>query len=272
MSANGTAPARGLVLSGITKRFDEVVALQDVSFTVAPSQIACVVGPSGCGKTTVLNILAGFETRYDGHASVDGRPIAGPGPDRAVVFQQDALFPWLTVYQNVVAGMARSDLAQDGHQRAARLLDLVYLREFRDRFPYQLSGGMRQRAAIARALVRKPGVLLMDEPFGALDAQTRREMQELLQSVWAGYSPTLVFITHDIDEALILGDVVFVMSARPGRIVDALRVEFPRPRSDLIVTTPEFNVLKARIMSRLKSQRQPVTEESALAESSHPHV
>jgi NitT/TauT family transport system ATP-binding protein len=256
MTAGATqTDPRGLALVGVTKRFDEVIALDDVGFTVAPSQIACIVGPSGCGKTTVLNILAGFETQYEGRASLGDRPISGPGPDRAVVFQQDALFPWLTVHQNVVAGIARAQLSRGAGRRADDLLRLVYLHEFRDRYPYQLSGGMRQRAAIARALVRQPSVLLMDEPFGALDAQTRAEMQELLQSIWASYSPTLVFITHDIDEALTLGDVVFVMSARPGRIVETLRVGFARPRTDLIVTTPEFNALKARIMTLLKTQR-----------------
>lgn len=274
MKSTGSASdSRGLVLSGITKRFDDVIALEQVSFSVEPSQIACIVGPSGCGKTTVLNILAGFETHYEGEARVGERPIVGPGPDRAVVFQQDALFPWLTVYQNVVAGIARQDLGRGGNLRATELLDLVHLGEFRDRYPYQLSGGMRQRAAIARALVRQPTVLLMDEPFGALDAQTRQEMQELLQAVCASYAPTLVFITHDIDEALILGDVVFVMSGRPGRIIETLRVDFARPRSDLIVTTPEFNVMKARIMAHLKSQRRAQAgEEYHHAESTNPAV
>jgi NitT/TauT family transport system ATP-binding protein len=186
---------------------------------------------------------------------VGEKRIIGPGPDRTVVFQQDALFPWLSVYKNVVAGIDRRELARGASRDALELLRLVYLEEFRDRYPYQLSGGMRQRAAIARALIRRPSVLLMDEPFGALDAQTRQEMQELLQSAWAAYSPTLVFITHDIDEALILGDVVYVMKARPGSIVDALQVGFPRPRSASIVTSEKFNRMKAQVMDHLKAQR-----------------
>jgi NitT/TauT family transport system ATP-binding protein len=250
----GSGPQR-LVLSNVTKRFDEVVALDRLSFSVAPSQIACLVGPSGCGKTTVLNILAGFDIAYEGEARVGEKRIIGPGPDRTVVFQQDALFPWLSVYKNVVAGIDRRELARGASRDALELLRLVYLEEFRDRYPYQLSGGMRQRAAIARALIRRPSVLLMDEPFGALDAQTRQEMQELLQSAWAAYSPTLVFITHDIDEALILGDVVYVMKARPGSIVDALQVGFPRPRSASIVTSEKFNRMKAQVMDHLKAQR-----------------
>ena len=274
MTSTGPAvDSRGLVLSGITKRFGEVVALERVSFSVEPSQIACIVGPSGCGKTTILNILAGFETAYDGDARVGDRSIVAPGPDRTVVFQQDALFPWLTVYKNVVAGIERRDLVRGANVRARELLDLVHLGEFRDRYPYQLSGGMRQRAAIARALVRRPTVLLMDEPFGALDAQTRQEMQELLQAVCVSYAPTLVFITHDIDEALILGDLVFVMSGRPGRILECLHVDFGRPRSASIVTSVEFNAMKARIMSHLKSQRTALSDqENRRGESTNPAV
>jgi NitT/TauT family transport system ATP-binding protein len=260
-SVTGGSDPQRLVLADVTKRFDEVVALDHLSFSVEPSEIACIVGPSGCGKTTVLNILAGFDTVYEGEARVGDQRIVAPGPDRTVVFQQDALFPWLTVYDNVVAGIERSALARGASRDAHELLRLVYLEEFRDAYPYQLSGGMRQRAAIARALVRRPSVLLMDEPFGALDAQTRQEMQELLQSVWAAHSPTLVFITHDIDEALILGDIVYVMSARPGRIIDGMRVDFPRPRSASIVTTETFNRLKARVMGHLKGQRSAKSAE-----------
>jgi NitT/TauT family transport system ATP-binding protein len=260
MTAGSVSDSRRLVLSGITKKFGDVTALEQVSFSVEPSQIACIVGPSGCGKTTILNILAGFETTYDGEARVGDRRILAPGPDRTVVFQQDALFPWLTAYENVVAGMARQELMRGANLRATELLHLVHLEEFHDRYPYQLSGGMRQRAAIARALVRQPTVLLMDEPFGALDAQTRQEMQELLQAVCLTYAPTLVFITHDIDEALILGDVVFVMSGRPGRILETLPVDFGRPRSASIVTSAQFNLMKARIMSHLKSQRRALSD------------
>lgn len=239
-----------LAASGVSKVFDDFVALADVEISVHTSEVLCLVGPSGCGKTTLLNLMAGFEEPSSGSIFVDGRPVTRPGPDRTVVFQQDALFPWLTVRQNVTAG-ARATKQRNYAGRADSLLAHVRLSEFADRYPYQLSGGMRQRAAIARALMAETKVLLMDEPFGALDAQTRSAMQDLLQEIWEAYRPTIVFITHDIEEALLLGDRVVVMAPNPGRIVKELTVPFRRPRGVELTTTPEFNEMKALILRLL---------------------
>lgn len=247
--------ARQIMLLDVKKRFGDVLALDGINLIVEHSKIGCIVGPSGCGKTTILNMLAGFETEYEGTAEVGGVGIKAPGPDRTVVFQQDALFPWLTVYKNVVAGISGKNLARGAAAQAKDLLNIVGLVDFADRYPYQLSGGMRQRASIARALLREPGVLLMDEPFGALDALTRRDMQQLLQTVCRRYTPTVLFITHDVDEALILGDVVFVMSPRPGRILDTISIEFERPRRASIVTSLDFNQIKERVMAQLGHNR-----------------
>jgi NitT/TauT family transport system ATP-binding protein len=247
--------AREIKLTGVSKRYGSLLALDGVDLIIERSRIACVVGPSGCGKTTLLNILAGFETEYEGTAQVGGAAVQEPGPDRTVVFQQDALFPWLTVYKNVVAGVSGKELAAGAAARARDLLEMVGLADFVDRYPYQLSGGMRQRTSIARALTREPSVLLMDEPFGALDALTRRDMQGLLQTVCLKYSPTILFITHDVDEALILGDVVYVMAPRPGRILDAIPIEFERPRKASAVTSVAFNRVKERVMVQLGQGR-----------------
>jgi NitT/TauT family transport system ATP-binding protein len=219
-----------IVLSRVSKRFGGLLAVDCIDLALDGASIGCIVGPSGCGKTTILNILAGFEREYDGTVEVGGKIIEGPGPDRTVVFQQDALFPWLSVYRNVIAGISATNLGAGEDRRAKDLLEIVGLSDFVDWYPYQLSGGMRQRASIARALTREPNVLLMDEPFGALDALTRRDMQQLLQTVYLKYAPTIVFITHDVEEAITLGDVVYVMASRPGRMVEAIPIPFERPR------------------------------------------
>ncbi len=237
----------------VSRRFEAITAVEGCSLDIAKSEVVCLVGPSGCGKTTVLNMLAGFDFPTSGSIVLGNRPVVGPGPDRTVAFQQDALFPWLTVRGNVSAG-PKAQRHHGYEERAMTLLEQVHLSEFADHYPYQLSGGMRQRAAIARALVVQPQVLLMDEPFGALDAQTRMEMQILLQEIWASHKPTIVFITHDIEEALILGDRVEVMSARPGRIVESIRVPFDRPRTPELALTQEFNDLRSRIMHLLQRQ------------------
>lgn len=239
-----------LVLERVTKRFDEFTAVAGVTLAVRESEIVCLVGPSGCGKSTLLNMLAGFEKATGGDVEIDGHPITGPGPDRAVVFQHDALFPWLTVFANVTAG-ARARRRKGYERRAEELLGQLRLQGFFRHYPYQLSGGMRQRAAIARALMSDSKVLLMDEPFGALDAQTRGEMQALLQEIWANYRPTIVFITHDIEEALLLGDRVVVMGTSPGRILEILDVGFARPRTLELTTKPEFNAMKSRVLHLL---------------------
>jgi NitT/TauT family transport system ATP-binding protein len=244
-------PAGQIVLSRVSKQFGDLLALDCLDLVVDRASIGCIVGPSGCGKTTILNMLAGFEREYDGTVEVGGMSVEGPGPDRTIVFQQDALFPWLSVYRNVVAGVSTTSLTAGVARRARDLLEIVGLSDFVEWYPYQLSGGMRQRAAIARALTREPNVLLMDEPFGALDALTRRDMQQLLQTVCLKYAPTVVFITHDVEEAITLGDVVYVMASRPGRIVERIPVPFERPRPTAVVTTPEFNRIKERIMVQL---------------------
>jgi NitT/TauT family transport system ATP-binding protein len=231
----------------------DVRALQDVSLQVDEGEFVALLGPSGCGKSTLLNVLAGFEKISRGQLLFDGAAISRPGPDRGVVFQEAALFPWLTVWENVVfgpqvQGMARAEY--DG--RARQLLDLVGLTSFADALPVQLSGGMRQRVGIARVLVMNPRALLMDEPFGALDAQTRLSMQQLLLDVWQKLNTTVLFVTHDIDEAILLSDRICVMSPRPGRIIKTIPIELPRPRSIASLTSPQFVAYKAEIMADIK--------------------
>lgn len=237
-------------LSHVTKKFGELVAIKDVGLVVNEKEIVCLVGPSGCGKSTMLNLVAGFDSPTEGEVRVRNRKVQEPGPDRAVVFQQDALFPWQTVWKNVVTGPETRG-AKSYEDKARTLLEQVHLEDFHDHYPYELSGGMRQRAAIARALMSDLDVLLMDEPFGALDAQTRAEMQSLLQEIWDSYETTILFITHDIEEALILGDRVMVMSDRPGQIIETMDVTFDRPRSPDLTTGQDFNEMKSRIMHLL---------------------
>ena len=248
-----TAPAGGpkLAVDGLRKVFDdrrsgEVVALDGVDFEIAEKEFVTVIGTSGCGKSTLLSIIAGLEEETDGVVLVDGDYVVGPGRDRGVVFQSYTLFPWLTAQQNVEfalrgSGRERTEIAREH-------LSLVGLERFGDAYPSQLSGGMRQRVAIARALSYKPEVLLMDEPFGALDAQTRQLMQELLIRVWEEHRLTVMFVTHDIDEAVFLSDRVLVMTARPGRIKEELRVEIERPRTFEIFSSPEFFEYKSQLL------------------------
>jgi NitT/TauT family transport system ATP-binding protein len=234
---------------------EPTVALTDISFSVAEGEICCLLGPSGCGKTTILNILAGFESATGGHASVGGKPVDRPHPSRALVFQQPQLFPWLDVWDNVLFGPRMSGMpAGQAADRALRLLGEVGLTDFIHHRVYELSGGMRQRVAIARALINQPEVLLMDEPFGALDAQTRATMQQLLLSISEDLHPTILFVTHDVDEALFLGDHVYVMTARPGRIRERLSVEIPRPRALDVMTSPDFVELKRSILSAIREE------------------
>jgi ABC-type nitrate/sulfonate/bicarbonate transport system ATPase subunit len=243
---------------GLTKRFfdiargEEVVALQDISLEIDPEEFLVVLGPSGCGKTTLLNILAGFEVPSGGDVRLEGVPISGPGPDRGVVFQEYALFPWLTVRQNVEYGPRERRVPRA--QRAERVqaqIAAVGLIGSEHRYPHELSGGMRQRVALARVLVNDPKILLMDEPFAALDAQTRRLMQAELLAVWSRAQRTVVFVTHNIEEAIYLGDRVVVMTARPGRIKEDVTVGLPRPRD---VTSQEFNLLRRRITALVEEE------------------
>jgi NitT/TauT family transport system ATP-binding protein len=231
----------------------EVRALDGISLTINEGEFVALLGPSGCGKSTLLNLLAGFEKTTEGTLLFDGETVTRPGPDRGVVFQEAALFPWLNVWQNVVFGPQVQGVARSEYEsRARKLLKLVGLEAFAEALPVQLSGGMRQRVGIARVLAMSPRALLMDEPFGALDAQTRLSMQQLLLDVWQSLGTTVLFVTHDIDEAILLSDRICVMSARPGRIIRTIPIALARPRSIASLVSPEFIAYKARIMSDIK--------------------
>ncbi len=208
-----------------------VEALREISFDISEREFLCIVGPSGAGKSTVLNLIAGLDRADAGGVSCDGQPIGGPGPDRVVIFQESALFPWLTVVENVEFGLRMQKIAKAARRELARdALRLVHLTRFADAYVHELSGGMKQRAALARALVMKPRILLMDEPFASLDAQTRDLLHNELQELWAAHGMTIVFVTHNVREAVCLGDRVLLLTARPGRIKKEFRVELPRPR------------------------------------------
>ncbi len=231
-----------------------VVALSDIDFSVADGEFVAVVGPSGCGKSTLLRILAGLNPPSSGSALLAGTPIEGPRRDIGVVFQQPVLFPWRDVLANVllpadVQGLARAAM----RERAMGLLALVGLQGFEGRLPRELSGGMQQRVALVRALIHEPSLLLMDEPFGALDAMTREAMNLELQRIWMERRKTVLFITHSVGEAVFLADRVLVMSPRPGRIVDTLAVDIPRPRSLDVMNTPGFGVHVHRIRRALNA-------------------
>ena len=218
-----------------------MAALERISFSVDEGEFVAVVGPSGCGKSTLLKILSGLLAPTAGSASLRGTPIVGPRRDIGVVFQAPVLFPWRTVLDNVLLPIDVQGLGRDRFMGAAMdLLALVGLREFERRYPWELSGGMQQRVAITRALIHDPAMLLMDEPFGALDAMTREHMNIELQRIWTERKKTVFFITHSIPEAVFLADRVLVMTPRPGRIVDDLRIELARPRTLDLMTTPEF--------------------------------
>ena len=238
-----------------TRRTGTIVALDSLSLEVPDKQFAAIVGPSGCGKSSLLALVAGLNEATSGCCKVDGATVSGPGADRGMVFQSYSLFPWLTVRKNVEFGPSLRNLpARERVERTRHYVDAVGLGDFEEAYPVQLSGGMQQRVALARVLANDPEVLLMDEPFGALDNQTRAHMQELLLGIWEREQKTVLFVTHDIDEALFLGDVVYVMSARPGRIIDTIDVGLARPRRYDIVTSDSFVDYKRRIMARLHSE------------------
>jgi NitT/TauT family transport system ATP-binding protein len=251
---------RRIVVRGLRKRFtdiarqEEVVALDGVDLEIGDDEFLTVLGPSGCGKTTLLNIVAGFEEATGGEVRVDGETIRKPGPDRGVVFQEYALFPWLTVEQNIEFGLRERGVPKAKRRaRVRQQITSVGLSGFGRRYPQELSGGMRQRVALARVLVNDPKILLMDEPFAALDAQTRSIMQQELLRVWSAERRTAIFITHNIEEAILLGDRVVVMTARPGRIKDIVAVGLPRPRD---VTSAEFNEIRRHIGVLLEAEVQ----------------
>ncbi|RTL73125.1 MAG: ABC transporter ATP-binding protein [Hyphomicrobiales bacterium] len=212
-------------------------AVENTSITIEPGQFVCILGPSGCGKSTLLNAVAGYVPPTTGQIRVDGEPVKAPGPDRGMVFQQYSLFPWMTVRENVAFGPRISGRGEPTPEAIAdTFIEMVGLTRFAKRYPRELSGGMQQRVGIARALANYPRVLLMDEPFGALDSQTRAMMSENLLKIWAEFGITVLFVTHDIDEAVFLGDRVLVMSASPGRIIADIKIDLPRPRDgDLTV-------------------------------------
>jgi NitT/TauT family transport system ATP-binding protein len=252
-----------------TRRGETITALDGISFDVPDREFAVLVGTSGCGKSTILRLVAGLLRPTEGRVLVDGRPIAGPGADRGMVFQSYTLFPWLTIRQNVEFGpRLRGTPPAERAALARRYLAQVGLAGFEGVYPRELSGGMMQRVAIARALANDPAVLLMDEPFGALDAQTRALMGELLLEVWEKAAKTVLFVTHDIDEALFLGDRVLVMTARPGRIREEIRVPLPRPRHADLLTAPEFVALKRRVMDLIREEALRAVEPRVGAEES----
>jgi ABC-type nitrate/sulfonate/bicarbonate transport system ATPase subunit len=254
-STPGTSRPPVLQVQGLERRFGETVALQATDLSVQENDFITILGPSGCGKSTLLRIVAGLEQPSAGQALLDGQRISGPGADRGMVFQSYTLFPWLTVQQNVCFGLAERGwpLARQ-LEVADAFIAKVGLRGFEAHFPKQLSGGMQQRTALARALANGPRMLLMDEPFGALDHQTRELMQELLLGIWEAERKTVLFVTHDIDEAVFMGSRVMVMSARPGRIKLDRVVDLPHPRSYAIKTSPAFVELKAELTEAVRAE------------------
>jgi ABC-type nitrate/sulfonate/bicarbonate transport system ATPase subunit len=232
-----------------------LLALDHFGLSVADNEFATLVGTSGCGKSTFLHIVAGLTEPTEGRVFIDGHRVTRPGRDRGMVFQSYTLFPWLTVRANVEFALKKSALSRSEKQELVEhYLNMVGLRGFEDSYPRQLSGGMQQRVAIARALVYHPAVLLMDEPFGALDAQTRGLMQELLLNVWEQSRCTVVFVTHDVDEAIFMSDHVYIMTARPGRIKCRVPIELPRPRTYELMMTAEFTAIKREIVAAIREE------------------
>jgi ABC-type nitrate/sulfonate/bicarbonate transport system ATPase subunit len=230
-------------------------ALEPTTLVVEPNDFITILGPSGCGKSTLLRIVAGLDQPTDGHVRLSGRAVTRPGADRGMVFQSYTLFPWLTVAENIAFGLREKGLpAADQQAIVASYLAKVGLKGFENHWPKQLSGGMQQRTAIARALANDPEILLLDEPFGALDNQTRALMQELLLGIWEREKKTVLFVTHDIEEAIFIASRVIVMSARPGRIKAEVRVDLPYPRHYTVKTSPEFSALKARLTEEIRAE------------------
>jgi NitT/TauT family transport system ATP-binding protein len=255
-----------LEVKGLSKIYKtakgETTALKNISFKTHRREFVCVIGPSGCGKSTLARILAGLESYNGGEALLDGKPITGPGRDRGMVFQGYTLFPWRTVKENVMFGLQMNNITTNEAAREAdQWLDLVGLEKFANAYPHELSGGMKQRVAIARALVNQPRILLMDEPFGALDAQTRCKMQTHLLEIWRNIDITIVFITHDLDEAIFLADRILVLKAHPGEVMELIEVPVPRPRSVEQLFSPEFLATKARLEALIHPKEETDTNE-----------
>lgn len=244
-----------LDIQGVTKSFGATKVLHGIDLAIEDGEMVVIVGASGCGKSTLLRIVAGLDQPTAGTVTLDGAPVTAPGPDRGMVFQSYTLFPWLTVEQNIRFGLAERGV-HEAEQRAIaeRFIARTGLKGFENHWPRQLSGGMQQRCALARALANDPEILLLDEPFGALDHQTRELMQELLLEIWEADRKTVLFVTHDIDEAIFLANRVVVMSARPGRIKAEVTVPLPYPRDWTMKTTPGFAALKARLMGEIREE------------------
>jgi len=237
-----------------TEEGDEVVALSDINLDVADKEFVCFIGPSGCGKTTLLRIIAGLEEPDSGTLTVNNEPITGPGPNRGMVFQEYSLFPWRTVLKNITFSLEMKKIPKSEREKISRdFLELVGLSKFAESYPHELSGGMKQRVAIARALVNDPDVLLMDEPFGAVDAQTRNRLQHELLNIWEKKKKTVLFITHSVDEAVFLADKVVVFTARPGRIKEVFSIDLPRPRER---TSFEANAVREHLLATLGAEIQ----------------
>ncbi|MBK7719750.1 MAG: ABC transporter ATP-binding protein [Giesbergeria sp.] len=246
---------RGVSRTFTSARGKATQALLPVDFEVRENDFVTILGPSGCGKSTLLRIVAGLDFPTTGQVVLDGQPVEGPGADRGMVFQSYTLFPWLTIEQNIRFGLRERGMGlAEQKDRSDYFISKVGLRGFEQHFPKQLSGGMQQRTAIARALANDPKILLMDEPFGALDNQTRVLMQELLLGIWEAERKTVMFVTHDIDEAIFMANRVAVFSARPGRIKTELAVDLPHPRHYTIKTSPEFMDLKARLTEEIRAE------------------
>ena len=255
MSALNQLSIRGVSRTFTSARGKATQALLPVDFEVRENDFVTILGPSGCGKSTLLRIVAGLDFPTTGQVVLDGHPVEGPGADRGMVFQSYTLFPWLTIEQNIRFGLRERGMGlAEQKDRSDYFISKVGLRGFEQHFPKQLSGGMQQRTAIARALANDPKILLMDEPFGALDNQTRVLMQELLLGIWEAERKTVMFVTHDIDEAIFMANRVAVFSARPGRIKTELAVDLPHPRHYTIKTSPEFMDLKARLTEEIRAE------------------
>lgn len=250
-----------LEVDGLYKEFSTpggtVTALKDINFKTYKREFVCVIGPSGCGKSTLIRTLAGLETQTRGRVLLDGKEVHGPGPDRGMVFQGYTLFPWLTVKKNVMFGLEMAGRSRSrAEEEAFQWIDLVGLNKFANSYPHQLSGGMKQRVAIARALANQPRILLMDEPFGALDAQTRARMQTHLMEIWKNIDITIVFITHDLDEAIYLADRILVLKAHPGEVQELIEVPVPQPRSPEQLLSPEFLATRQRLETLIHPPKQ----------------
>lgn len=268
MSQEAAQPAAAPVIlriEGVTRTFCGVhsssatQALSPINFSVMENDFVTILGPSGCGKSTLLRIIAGLDHPSGGQVFLDGQPVVGPGPERGMVFQSYTLFPWLTVEENIRFGLRERGIPEIVQkERSDYFIARVGLRGFERHYPKQLSGGMQQRTAIARALANDPRILLLDEPFGALDNQTRAQMQELLLGIWETSQKTVLFVTHDIDEAIFMASRIVVMSARPGRFKTELAVDMPHPRHYTLKTTAPFIALKARLAEEIRAEIPPL--------------